>query len=267
MRLRRYFYSRNEYNEEFLSLVLEYMPSSLDRILKEQEKKGEALPVSLIQHFMFNFMAALNYLHGKGICHRDIKPHNLLVDPVTGMVKLCDFGCSKRLIEGEPNIQYICARYYRAPEIVFGWAHYSCAIDLWSAGCVMAEMFTLRPLFPGKNSIDQLAKIVKLLGSPTPDDLKAMGQASRKVAATGKEIKPRNLEQAFDGIPVDSLAMDVLNHLLRFDPAKRLLPLATMDHPFFQPVRSRPTGASPALDNTPSVDLVSNKRPSGTQPS
>lgn len=243
------------------------MPSSLDRILKEQEKKAEPLPTHLIQYFMFNFMAALNYLHAKGICHRDIKPHNLLVDPETGMVKLCDFGCSKRLIEGEPNIQYICARYYRAPEIVFGWAHYTCAIDLWSAGCVMAEMFTLRPLFPGKNSIDQLAKIVKLLGSPSPDDLRAMGQAGRKATSSSSNgtSKPRCLEQAFEGISIDSQAMSLLNGLLRFDPNQRLLPLTVMDHPFFQPIRNRPTGASPALNNLD--NLVTNKRPSGAQPS
>ena len=91
---------------------------SLDRVIKEAEKKKQTIPESFVRLAMYQFMRALEYLHGLGICHRDIKPHNLLVDLDAGIVKLCDFGCSKRLIEGEPNIQYICARYYRAPEVV-----------------------------------------------------------------------------------------------------------------------------------------------------
>ena len=235
--LRRYFYTRNEVGEEFLSLVLDYMPMSLDRVIKEAEKKKQTIPESFVRLAMYQFMRALEYLHDLGICHRDIKPHNLLVDLDAGIVKLCDFGCSKRLVEGEPNIQYICARYYRAPEVVFGWAHYSCAIDIWSAGCVMAEMISLRPTFPGKNSVDQLAKIVKVLGSPSTEQLIAMGQDPKKF----KPSVPKShdeLLQALQSIlgcadQVSSEAVAFLYETLTYDPKTRLSALQALSHPYF----------------------------------
>ena len=96
----------------------------------------------------------MNYLASVGICHRDIKPQNLLVDPQTHSLKVCDFGSAKRLVRGEINVSYICSRYYRAPELIFGATEYTNAIDVWSVGCVMAEMLLGQPLFPGDSGVD-----------------------------------------------------------------------------------------------------------------
>jgi glycogen synthase kinase 3 beta len=85
-------------------------------------------------------MRSLAYIHALGICHRDIKPQNLLVDPDTHVLKMCDFGSAKKLVAGEPNVSYICSRYYRAPELIFGNSDYNYAIDVWSVGCVIAEL-------------------------------------------------------------------------------------------------------------------------------
>jgi len=239
--LRNYFYTRNEEGEEFLSLVLEWMPTSVDKLLREYERRPPgSIPLPLIQHAMQQFSLSLQYLHGTGICHRDIKPHNLLLDPATGMVKLCDFGCSKRLQQGQANIQYICARYYRAPEIVLGWSNYSSAIDLWSAGCVLAEMMTGKPLFPGKNSIDQLAKIVKVLGTPTPEEMVAMGESgSRKIGSKPPMTDGERLRTLRELIPrtMPDEAVDLLAALLQYNPTRRIVPSMMVMHPFFKDIR------------------------------
>lgn len=97
---------------------------------------------------------ALAYLEGIIICHRDIKPQNILVDINEFILKICDFGSAKRLVKGEPNVAYICSRYYRAPELIFGATEYTNAIDVWSMGCVIAEMVIGEPVFPGESAVD-----------------------------------------------------------------------------------------------------------------
>ena len=117
---------------------------------------------------------ALAHIHRSGICHRDIKPQNLLVNTESHTLKLCDFGSAKVLVKGEPNISYICSRYYRAPELIFGATDYTTAIDVWSIGCVLAEMLLGQPLFPGESGVDQLVEIIKVLGTPTKEEIHAM---------------------------------------------------------------------------------------------
>ena len=112
------------------------------------------MPVLLVKIYTYQLMRSLAYVHALGICHRDIKPQNLLVDTNKHILRLCDFGSAKRLVQGEPNVSYICSRYYRAPELIFGATDYTPAIDVWSAGCVSAEMLLGSPLFPGESGVD-----------------------------------------------------------------------------------------------------------------
>jgi len=151
--------------------------------------------------------------------HRDIKPQNVLVDMSTYQVKLCDFGAAKQL-NGQKSISYICSRHYRAPELIFGQTLYDEKIDIWSAGCVMAEMFKLAPIFPGQHSGKQIIEIFKVLGTPNAND----------VSHLNKEYAFKTFP-AYSGMPLeshfpsnceadrDSLAF--LNRIFVYDPDKR----------------------------------------------
>lgn len=154
--------------------MLEYVPETVYRASRHYVKLKQPMPTLQIKLYMYQLLRSLAYIHSVGICHRDIKPQNLLLNPATGILKLCDFGSAKILISGEPNVSYICSRYYRAPELIFGATNYSTNIDIWSTGCVMAELMLGQPLFPGESGIDQLVEIIKVLGTPTREQIKTM---------------------------------------------------------------------------------------------
>lgn len=182
----------------YLNLVLEYVPETVYRASRHYAKLKQPMPMLQIKLYMYQLLRSLMYIHSVGICHRDIKPQNLLLNPATGVLKLCDFGSAKILIAGEPNVSYICSRYYRAPELIFGATNYTTnigqsslqkfgvfkptqanlllfiLIDIWSTGCVMAELMLGQPLFPGESGIDQLVEIIKVLGTPSREQIKTM---------------------------------------------------------------------------------------------
>lgn len=124
--LRAFFYSNGDKKDEvFLNLVLEYVPETVYRASRHYAKLRQTMPMLLIKLYMYQLLRSLAYIHSIGICHRDIKPQNLLLNPSTGILKLCDFGSAKILVTGEPNVSYICSRYYRAPELIFGATNYT----------------------------------------------------------------------------------------------------------------------------------------------
>ena len=99
-------------------------------------------------------MKSLHYISQRNICHRDIKPHNILVNYFQNQIVLADFGSAKILNKNESNISYICSRCYRAPELIFGATNYNCQVDMWSIGCVIAEMYFGKTLFMGDSQVD-----------------------------------------------------------------------------------------------------------------
>ena len=174
VRLKHCFYSTNDAREGYLNLVLEFVPDTVHRIGKHYSKSAQRVPSLYVKLYTYQMARALANIHKSGVCHRDIKPQNLLVDTTTHQLKLCDFGSAKVLRPDEPNISYICSRYYRAPELIFGATQYTTAIDMWSLGCVMAELILGSPLFPGESGVDQLVEIIKVLGTPTREQIRDM---------------------------------------------------------------------------------------------
>ena len=167
----------------------------------------------------------------------------MLVDPASHVLKLCDFGSAKQLIPGEPNVSYICSRYYRAPELIFGNSDYSCVIDVWSVGCVIAELMLGQPIFPGESGVDQLVEIIKILGTPSRENITAMNPNYKEYRFP--QIRPLPWEKVFRSrTPKDSI--DFVSKLLVYDPKARPTPLQALLDPYFDelkdPNTKLPTG-------------------------
>ncbi|PMD28438.1 hypothetical protein NA56DRAFT_667010 [Hyaloscypha hepaticicola] len=140
--LKAFYYSNGERKDEvYLNLVQEYVPETVYRASRYFNKMKTTMPILEVKLYIYQLFRALAYIHSQGICHRDIKPQNLLLDPSTGVLKLCDFGSAKILVENEPNVSYICSRYYRAPELIFGATNYTTKIDRLSAIDAMVHPF------------------------------------------------------------------------------------------------------------------------------
>jgi glycogen synthase kinase 3 beta len=236
--LKHCFYSSDERNEDelYLNLVLEYMPETVYSVARAWQKAKTPLPAAHARLYVYQLCRALGQIHAAGICHRDIKPQNLLLDPRTQIVKLIDFGSAKVLVPGEPNVSYICSRYYRAPELIFGSTEYTTAIDTWSSGCVFAELLLGAPLFPGDSGVDQLVEIIKVLGTPTLEEIQAMNQNYTEYKFP--QVKPHPWHKVFrPRTPTD--AIDLVASFLRYTPESRLKPLEGCALPFFDELRDQ----------------------------
>ncbi|KAH7294724.1 hypothetical protein KP509_27G015200 [Ceratopteris richardii] len=250
--LRHCFYSNTDKDELYLNLVLEFVPETVYRVAKHYSRVNQRIPLIYVKLYTYQICRALAYIHtGLGICHRDIKPQNLLVNPHTHQLKLCDFGSAKVLVKGEQNIAYICSRYYRAPELIFGAVFYTTAIDIWSVGCVLAELLLGQPLFPGESGVDQLVEIIKVLGTPTREEIKCMNP--NYTDHKFPQVKAYPWHKVFPKRTPPE-AVDLVSRLLQYSPNLRYTALEACVHPFFDELRDPntrlPNGRSlPALFN------------------
>lgn len=233
--LKACFYTREDKNDLYLNIVMDYIPDSLSHVLRTYSKAHQFLPNIIVKLYIYQMLRSLLYIHALGVCHRDIKPQNILVDPETHVVMLCDFGSAKMLTPGEPNVAYICSRYYRAPELIFGATQYTVAIDIWSIGCVFAEMMLGRPIFPGDSSVDQLVEIIKILGTPTKEEIYAMNPSYEE------NRFPNLSSQAWIKVfkrPIPDDALDLLSKMFIYVPSQRITAIDALCHPYFDELRS-----------------------------
>jgi glycogen synthase kinase 3 beta len=239
--LKHAFYTSGDSPEElYLNIVMEFVPETVYCVMKRFGKQKRCMPRILIQLHSYQACRALAHLHASGVCHRDIKPQNLLVDTTRGHVlKLCDFGSAALVGAGRPAlVAYICSRYYRAPELIFGSTTYGTAVDLWSLGCVLAEMLRGRPLFTGEDGVDQLIEIVKVLGSPSRKEGLAMNAQFQNFKFP--VVEPRSWDTVFRKGTGDD-ALEILSALLQYDPEARVRPLEACSHRFFDVLREERT--------------------------
>lgn len=199
--------SRMQYS---LYLVFDFMQSDLTRIISHP---SERLSEPQVKCYMQQLLSGLQHCHERGILHRDIKPSNLLLDKI-GVLKIADFGLANfyHLKPKRPLTSRVVTLWYRAPELLLGSTDYGVGIDLWSAGCLLAEMFVGRPIMPGRTEVEQLHRIFKLCGSPLEDYWKKM---KLPTSFRPPQNKP-SYQEYFKDFPASSFYL--LTTLLALDP-------------------------------------------------
>jgi glycogen synthase kinase 3 beta len=183
-----------EGDKEYLNVVMDYFPSNLYESIQKYRNRNDISRLKL-KAYAYQLFRGLLYLASISIAHRDIKPQNILVNDATWNLLVCDFGSAKKLQPGEPNLAYICSRCYRAPELIFGSTGYTAQIDMWSAGCILVEMVTLEPIFRSDSNIDQLVEIIKVIGTPSYEEIMEMNPDCDIEKYQFPKINPRSWEK------------------------------------------------------------------------
>jgi len=212
-------------------IVQSLMETDLYKLLKTQRLSNDH-----ICYFLYQILRGLKYIHSANVLHRDLKPSNLLLN-TTCDLKICDFGLAR---VSDPDhdhtgflTEYVATRWYRAPEIMVNSKGYSQSIDIWSVGCILAEMLSNRPLFPGKHYLDQLNHILGVLGSPTTSDLQSIMNDKARCYLASLPFKPKiPLNKIFP--TADPLALDLLDKMLTFNPSTRIGVNACLQHPYLE---------------------------------
>uniref|UniRef100_A0A182NNP4 non-specific serine/threonine protein kinase n=1 Tax=Anopheles dirus TaxID=7168 RepID=A0A182NNP4_9DIPT len=218
---------------DVLYFVFEYMQENLYQLIKDRDTH---FPEATIRLILQQILTGLAFMHRHGFFHRDLKPENVLCSgPET--VKIADFGLAREIRSRPPYTDYVSTRWYRAPEVLLHSTRYGSSIDLWAVGCIMAELYTFRPLFPGSSEVDQLFKICSILGTPDKTDW----PDGHKLAATIQFRFPE-----CPRIPLASLVtrastagIQLLEDMLQWEPEKRPTAQQSMKYPYFSSVKAR----------------------------
>ncbi|NWI55341.1 ICK kinase, partial [Calyptomena viridis] len=213
---------------DHLYFVFEYMKENLYQLMKERNK---LFPESTVRNIMYQILQGLAFIHKHGFFHRDLKPENLLcMGPE--LVKIADFGLAREIRSRPPYTDYVSTRWYRAPEVLLRSTSYSSPIDIWAVGCIMAEVYTLRPLFPGASEIDTIFKICQVLGTPKKNDWPEGYQLSASMNFRWPQCVPNNLKTLIPN--ASSEAVQLMRDMLQWDPKKRPTASQALRYPYFQ---------------------------------
>ncbi|KAF4385255.1 hypothetical protein CsatB_016129 [Cannabis sativa] len=222
--------SRREFKDIYV--VFELMESDLHQVIKANDD----LTPEHYQFFLYQLLRGLKYIHTANVFHRDLKPKNILAN-ADCKLKICDFGLARVSFNDAPSAifwtDYVATRWYRAPELCGSFfSKYTPAIDIWSIGCIFAEMLTGRPLFPGKNVVHQLDLMTDLLGTPPPESTaRIRNEKARRYLSSMRRKQPVPFSQKFPN--VDPLALRLLERLLAFDPKDRPSAEEALADPYF----------------------------------
>ncbi|KAE8794139.1 mitogen activated protein kinase 20-1 [Hordeum vulgare] len=223
--------SRRDFKDIYV--VFELMESDLHQVIKANDD----LTKEHYQFFLYQLLRALKYIHTANVYHRDLKPKNILANS-NCKLKICDFGLARVAFNDTPTTifwtDYVATRWYRAPELCGSFfSKYTPAIDVWSIGCIFAEVLTGKPLFPGKNVVHQLDLMTDLLGTPSMDTIsRVRNEKARRYLTSMRKKEPISFSHKFPN--ADPLALDLLQRLLAFDPKDRPTAEEALSHPYFK---------------------------------
>ncbi|KAM4599971.1 serine/threonine-protein kinase ICK-like [Fundulus diaphanus] len=200
---------------DHLYFIFEYMKENLYQLMKDRTR---LFPESAVRNIMFQILQGLAFIHKHGFFHRDMKPENLLcMGPE--LVKIADFGLAREIRSRPPYTDYVSTRWYRAPEVLLRSISYNSPIDQWAVGCIMAELYTLRPLFPGSSEVDTIFKICQVLGTPKKTDWPEGYQLASAMNFRWPQCVPSNLKTLIPNASPD--AIHLMTDLLQWDPKNR----------------------------------------------
>ncbi|XP_072547416.1 serine/threonine-protein kinase MAK isoform X2 [Salminus brasiliensis] len=213
---------------DHLYFVFEYMKENLYQLMKDRNK---LFPESVIRNITFQILQGLSFIHKHGFFHRDMKPENLLcMGPE--LVKIADFGLAREIRSRPPYTDYVSTRWYRAPEVLLRSSMYSSPIDMWAVGCIMAELYTLRPLFPGNSEVDEIFKICQVLGTVKKTDWPEGYQLAAAMNFRFPQCVPTPLKTLIPNASNEALTL--MKDLLQWDPKKRPTAVQALRYPYFQ---------------------------------
>ncbi|KAG5634966.1 hypothetical protein H0H81_000202 [Sphagnurus paluster] len=231
------------HSESKLTLVFEYCEQDLKKYMDTHGDRGALDPVT-VRSFMYQLLKGTAFCHDNQILHRDLKPQNLLINR-KGELKVGDFGLARAF--GVPVNTFsneVVTLWYRAPDVLMGSRTYSTSIDIWSCGCIFAEMITGTPLFRGRDNQDQLLHIMRIIGTPSDAQFRKMLKDSPEIQVKQFQRYPKlNLEQVLPKASRE--AIDLLEKLIKFDPTERISANEALNHPYFTNPNSAPYGAPP----------------------
>jgi len=218
------------HSEKRIYLVFEYLDLDLKKHM--DSCPDLAKDPRLVKTFLYQILRGIAYCHSHRVLHRDLKPQNLLIDRRTNSLKLADFGLARAFgIPVRTFTHEVVTLWYRAPEILLGSRQYSTPVDVWSVGCIFAEMVNQRPLFPGDSEIDELFKIFRVLGTPNEDTWPGVTSLPDFKSAFPK-WPPKDLATVVPNL--EQAGIDLLSKMLRLEPSKRITARQALEHEYFK---------------------------------